>query len=179
MPTVTLVLGGARSGKSTLAEAMISRALETGCEGAVYIATAEPGDREMRERIERHKARRDRRWRTVEEPLELPDAVSRNAIAGTAVLIDCLTLWLSNLMAAGRDDGEATQALLAALSPASGPVVLVSNEVGLGIVPENALARSFRDRAGLLNQAVAAAADRVVFVVAGLPITIKDRAWST
>ena len=179
MAPVTLVLGGARSGKSRLAEEMTSRALAAGCQGAVYIATAEPGDAEMRERIERHKSRRDRRWRTVEEPLELPGALSRNADAGTAVMIDCLTLWLGNLMAAGRDDGEAAQALLAALSRAPGPVVLVSNEVGLGIVPENALARSFRDRAGRLNQAVAAAVDRVVFVAAGLPITLKDKASST
>jgi adenosylcobinamide kinase / adenosylcobinamide-phosphate guanylyltransferase len=166
---VTLVLGGARSGKSAHAEALIA---EHG--GApVYVATAEPGDGEMAERIAAHRARRGEAWRTVEAPVALAEAVRSEARAGNAVLVDCLTLWLSNLLFAARDVEAEVEDLMAALEGAEGPVVLVSNEVGLGIVPENALARAFRDHAGRLNQRVAAAADRVVLVTAGLPMTLK------
>ncbi len=170
LPRVNLVLGGARSGKSRYAESLVE-----GQPGDwVYIATAEASDAEMADRIRRHRARRGERWRTVEEPLALAAALAPAAEPGCAVLVDCLTLWLANLMAAGRDvDGE-TENLVAALGGIGGPVVLVSNEVGHGIVPENALARAFRDHAGALHQAVAAASDRVVMVTAGLPMVLKD-----
>lgn len=166
---VTFVLGGARSGKSAYAQA---RAEASGLE-PVYVATAQALDDEMHERITRHRADRGPRWRTVEAPIDLAETVMTQARPQRALLVDCLTLWVSNLMFADRDVEAATQGLLAALAAAGGPVVLVSNEVGLGIVPDNALARSFRDAAGRLNQAVAAAADEVVFVAAGLPIRLR------
>ena len=169
MAPVTLVLGGARSGKSAHAEA-----LAEGLPGdLVYIATGTPSDAEMAARIREHIARRGGRWRTVEEPIDLAGALAADAVPGRAVLIDCLTLWLSNLMADGREPEAETERLLGALTKAGGPVVVVANEVGLGIVPDNALARAFRDHAGRLNQAVAAVADHVVFVAAGLPMTLK------
>ncbi len=203
-PAVTLVLGGARSGKSAYAEALLG--------GGTYLATATAGDAEMAARIAAHRARRGQAWRTVEEPLELAAALAK---CEGPVLVDCLTLWLTNIMQTGRNVDAQTQALVAALqdidrigidrthdqsresalhvkaradSPAwriaegdstqpgsglAGPVVLVSNEVGQGIVPDNALAREFRDRAGRLNQEVAAVAGRVVLVAAGLPLVLK------
>lgn len=171
---LTLVLGGARSGKSAYAESLVAESLVQGSPGdPVYIATGEAGDAEMAARIERHMARRGARWRTVEEPLDLAGALRREAVDGNAVLVDCLTLWLSNVMAAGRDPQAEESRLVGALAEAAAPVVVVANEVGLGIVPDNALAREFRDSAGRLNQAVAGVADRVVFVAAGLPLTLK------
>lgn len=169
-PPVCLVLGGARSGKSGLAEAEV---LGTGL-APVYLATAEPLDGEMDDRIARHRARRGAAWTTVEEPLDLAGALTRHAGPDRAVLVDCLTLWLSNLMHAGRDLAAERVRLCETLAAVSGPVVLVSSEVGQGIVPDNPLARRFRDEAGLLHQAVATVARRVVFVVAGLPLTLKD-----
>ena len=169
MSNVTLVLGGARSGKSAHAESLV----EGVPGGRVYLATATAGDAEMTARIAEHRARRGDGWTTVEEPLDLAGALAENAIAGRTVLVDCLTLWLSNIMADERDVEAATDRLVEALAGAGGPIVLVSNEVGLGIVPDNALARAFRDHAGRLNQVVAAAADRVIFVAAGLPLTLK------
>jgi adenosylcobinamide kinase/adenosylcobinamide-phosphate guanylyltransferase len=167
--SVTLVLGGARSGKSAYAEALVESAGR-----GVYLATAEAGDAEMTERILRHRQRRGESWRTVEEPLDLAGALMRCAHPGRPILVDCLTLWLSNLMDAGRDvDGE-IKALADGLSALAGPVVLVSNEVGLGLVPETPLGRAFRDHAGRLNQTIAQKADRVVFIAAGLPLTLKD-----
>ncbi len=171
---VTLVLGGARSGKSAYAESLVAESLNGGAPGnPVYIATATPGDAEMAARIQQHKARRGDRWRTVEEPLDLAGALARDAAPGGVALVDCLTLWLANVMAAGRDPETETAELVGALATAAGPVVLVANEVGLGIVPDNPLARAFRDHAGRLNQAVAGVADRVIFVAAGLPLTLK------
>jgi adenosylcobinamide kinase/adenosylcobinamide-phosphate guanylyltransferase len=167
---MTLVLGGARSGKSAYAERLISAAAGG---TFVYIATAEPGDDEMAERIAAHRARRGEGWRTVEAPIDLAEALREHARAASAVLVDCLTIWLSNLLFAARDVEADVAELMAALEEAKGPVVLVSNEVGLGIVPENALARAFRDHAGRLNQRVAEAADKVVLVTAGLPMTLK------
>ena len=167
---VCLVLGGARSGKSDVAEAAV---LETGLQ-PVYLATAQARDGEMDERIARHRARRGPAWITVEEPLDLVGALAAHAGPGRAVLVDCLTLWLANLMAAGHDPGAEGDRLAAALGAATGPVVLVSNEVGQGIVPDNALARRFRDEAGLLHQKVAGLAGRVLFVTAGLATTLKD-----
>jgi adenosylcobinamide kinase/adenosylcobinamide-phosphate guanylyltransferase len=171
LPPVTLVLGGARSGKSAHAEALVE-----GVGGGLYLATAEAGDEEMAERIRRHRSRRDGRWTTREAPLALVEALIEVARAGRPVLVDCLTLWLSNLLHAGRDIAAERTRLVDTLADLAGPVVLVSNEVGLGIVPDNALARRFRDEAGRLNQAVAAVADRVVFLAAGLPLVVKDRA---
>lgn len=166
----TLVLGGARSGKSAHAESLV----ESQPGACIYLATATADDEEMRERIRRHRERRGARWETVEEPLEVTAALVRLAGPGRAVLVDCLTLWLSNLMAAGRDiDGEIT-GLASALSGLRGPAVLVSNEVGLGIVPDNALARGFRDHAGRLHQAVAAVVPVVTLVAAGLPLHLKQ-----
>ncbi len=173
LPWVTLVLGGARSGKSRYAETVV----EERPGERVYIATAAAGDAEMADRIQRHRARRGKGWRTIEEPLALAAALAREAVAGRAVLVDCLTLWLANLMAAGRDIDTETATLIAALGGVGGggaSVVLVSSEVGHGIVPENPLARAFRDHAGRLHQAIAAASDRVVVVTAGLPMVLKD-----
>ena len=168
---LTLVLGGARAGKSAYAERLIARAR---AEHPVYVATAQPGDAEMARRIAEHRRRRGDFWRTVEAPLDLAAAIAAHANPHTPVLIDCLTLWLSNLMAASRDLDRETTALAESLERAGGPVVLVSNEVGSGIVPDNALARDFRDAAGRLHQAIAVIADRVVFVTAGLPLVLKD-----
>jgi adenosylcobinamide kinase/adenosylcobinamide-phosphate guanylyltransferase len=170
LPNVTLVLGGARSGKSAHAE----RLIEAAAGGGIYLATAEAGDDEMARRIRTHRARRGPSWTTVEEPLELAAALARHAAAGRPVLVDCLTLWLSNLMAAGRDVARERGELVAALAAVPGPVVLVSNEVGLGLVPETPLGRAFRDEAGRLNQAVAAVAERVIFVAAGIPLALKE-----
>jgi adenosylcobinamide kinase / adenosylcobinamide-phosphate guanylyltransferase len=171
LPRVLLVLGGARSGKSRYAESVIEAA---SCP-ALYLATAEPRDGEMKERIRRHRARRGSRWTVLEEPLDLVACLARESRAGRPILVDCLTLWLANLLEAGRAVAEEAAALVEALGGLAGPVALVANEVGLGIVPENPLARAFRDHAGRLNQAVAARADRVVFIAAGLPLMLKDR----
>lgn len=171
---LTLVLGGARSGKSAFAEA-----LAQGRGRCVYVATAERVDDEMAQRIEAHRARREEAgeaWRTVEEPLDLAEAIRRESAPRTCLLVDCLTVWLGNLMHRGHDLAAARQALLASLAAAPAPVVLVANEVGLGIVPDNPMARAFRDHAGRLNQDVAALAGRVYFMAAGLPMTLKDTA---
>ena len=169
LPPLTLVLGGARSGKSRHAEGLFADWSGT----RVYLATAEPGDAEMQARIRHHRERRGEAWMTVEEPLELAAALAREAQGGSAVLVDCLTLWLSNLMMAERDIEAEAAALIAATGDLECPVVLVSNEVGQGIVPDNALARAFRDHAGRLHQDIAAAADAVHFVTAGLAQTLK------
>ena len=163
-----LVLGGARSGKSRHAEALVT-ALPPPW---FYIATGEPRDNEMAARIAEHRARRGTQWQTVEAPRDLAGVLAATP-AGAAVLVDCLTLWLSNVMLAGADvDGEIAR-LERTLAGRGGHTVLVANEVGLGIVPDNALARRFRDAAGRLNQRLAAAADRVVLLVAGVPVKVK------
>ena len=164
---LTLVLGGARSGKSKYAESLIT-ALPPPW---LYVATAEALDAEMTERIAVHRARRGGDWRTIEAPHDLAGALA--APAGAPVLVDCLTLWLSNRMLAQADIDAETDRLEDALGRRASPLVLVSNEVGLGIVPDNALARRFRDLQGHLNQRIAARADRVVLMVAGLPLTVK------
>ena len=164
------VIGGARSGKSRYAQA---RAEAAG--GApVFVATAEAFDDEMRERIARHQADRDARWSTVEAPRELPAAIDALNGAGAVVLVDCLTLWVSNLLLADADIRAAGEQLCDAIVRFDGTLILVANEVGLGIVPDNALARRFRDAAGLLNQSVAAAAAEVVLLTAALPLTLKS-----
>lgn len=165
---VILITGGARSGKSTRAEKR-ARAFPG---RPVYIATAEALDGEMAERIAKHRARRGTDWVEREVPLDLVQVLLATD-GGGARLVDCLTLWLSNLMHAGRDWEREVNALAAALIKLESSVVLVTNEVGLGIVPDNALARSFRDAAGIMNQTIAAAADEVEFVVAGLPMKLK------
>ncbi len=172
---VTFVLGGARSGKTrhglSLCEAYhADRGMDP-----VYVATAQAFDGEMEDRIAAHKQERGAAWRTVEAPTALAEAIRRESGSGACLLVDCLTLWLTNLMLgdAEADLDAARQELVAALGEATGPVVVISNEVGLGIVPENALARRFRDEAGRTNQTIAAAADRVVLVAAGLPLTLK------
>jgi len=170
--SVVLILGGARSGKSRRAEAL---ALSLG-DAPVYIATAPriEGDDEWDARIQHHRADRDACWQVIEEELALVDVLQNHAGAGRVVLVDCLTLWLSNLLYAGHDVGRETDRLCAQLPALDGDVILVSNEVGMGLVPESAEGRAFRDAQGRLNQAVAAVADRVEFVVAGLPICLKD-----
>jgi adenosylcobinamide kinase/adenosylcobinamide-phosphate guanylyltransferase len=168
IPHLTLILGGARSGKSRHAEALIE-ALPPPWS---YVATAQAWDDEMRARIVEHRDRRSADWITLDAPLDLPEAI-RGLPPGRPVLVDCLTLWLTNLMLTEHDTAAAGAALIEACARASGPVVLVSNEVGLGIVPDNALARRFRDEAGRLHQAIAARAGRVVFMVAGLPMQVK------
>jgi adenosylcobinamide kinase / adenosylcobinamide-phosphate guanylyltransferase len=165
---LTLVTGGARSGKSRYAESLIT-ALPPPW---IYVATAEAGDAEMAARIAEHRKRRPENWTIIEVPHELAGAFSQ--IDGAApVFVDCLTLWLSNRLLADADLEKETERLAGVLAHRSGPLVLVTNEVGSGIVPDNALARRFRDAQGRLNQRMAALADRVVLVVAGLPLVVK------
>jgi adenosylcobinamide kinase/adenosylcobinamide-phosphate guanylyltransferase len=166
---VTLVLGGARSGKSTFAERLASDSSLA----RIYIATATASDDEMSERIDHHRAGRDAGWQTIEEPVDLVGTLMRESARERVILVDCLTLWLSNLMYAKRDPAEESARLTDWLRAAPGPVVLVSNEIGLGLVPLTPLGRSFRDAQGRLNQQVAAAASDVVFLAAGLPLWLK------
>ncbi|MDM7956094.1 bifunctional adenosylcobinamide kinase/adenosylcobinamide-phosphate guanylyltransferase [Blastomonas sp.] len=166
---LTFITGGARSGKSMRAQ-MLAESQEG---DLVYLATAQAFDDEMTDRIARHQADRDARWRTVECPIDLPETIAREAGEGRVLLVDCLTLWTSNLLLGEHDFAAASQQLLGALASANSPVILVSNEVGMGIVPDNALARQFRDMAGRLNQQVAAIADRAELVVSGLSLTLK------
>jgi adenosylcobinamide kinase/adenosylcobinamide-phosphate guanylyltransferase len=165
---VILITGGARSGKSKRAE-MRTRAFPG---QPVYVATAEALDAEMEARIAKHRARRGTDWMEREVPLDLVPALVATD-GGGARLVDCLTLWLSNLMHAGRDWEREMTELAGSLPRLKSPVVFVTNEVGLGIVPDNALARSFRDAAGIMNQTIATVADEVEFVVAGLPMKLK------
>jgi adenosylcobinamide kinase / adenosylcobinamide-phosphate guanylyltransferase len=168
-PRLTLVLGGARSGKSRHAESLIAASSPPPW---VYIATAQALDGEMAERIAHHRARRGDGWQTMEAPHDLAGAVDA-APPDAALLVDCLTLWLTNRMLAEADIEADTTALEKALARRRRPTVLVSNEVGSGIVPDNALARRFADLQGRLNQRIAARAERVVLVVAGLPLIVK------
>jgi adenosylcobinamide kinase/adenosylcobinamide-phosphate guanylyltransferase len=164
---LTLVLGGARSGKSRYAESLIAASPPPWA----YVATAEAGDEEMAARIKAHRDRRGSSWRTIEALRDLGSAL---AACGTMpVLVDCLTLWLSNLMLADAEIEQEIERLEKSLAAAKAPVVLVANEVGFGIVPEHPLGRRFRDLQGILNQRIAARADRVVLMVAGLPLVVK------
>lgn len=168
LPGLTLVLGGASSGKSTFAERLVSG---TG-RNRVYLATAQAHDDEMREKLSRHRAERGAGWHTIEEPLDVGRALA--TISGdTAVLLDCATMWLSNHLMAETDLKEAEAGLMAGLALCPAPVVVVSNEVGVSVVPENALARRFRDEQGQLNQRLAAKAGLVVNMIAGLPQVLK------
>ena len=174
LPRLALVIGGARSGKSRLAEDLITHSTRP----RHYIATAQAWDDEMRDRIARHRDDRGTGWTTIEAPLDLPAALARIP-AEAAVLVDCATLWLSNHLLADHDLDLETTTLLAALTACPAPVVVVSNEVGWGIVPDNPLARRFRDAQGRLNQRIAAQAGLVIGVMAGLPIVLKGTrpAW--
>ncbi|SDQ92451.1 adenosylcobinamide kinase /adenosylcobinamide-phosphate guanylyltransferase [Rhizobiales bacterium GAS113] len=169
LPRLTLLLGGARSGKSRQAEMLAASEPPPWR----YVATAQALDDEMRERIARHRERRGAGWETHEAPLDLGGTVARLGRDVSPILVDCLTLWLTNLMLGEHHVEAALADLERALEAARAPVLLVANEVGLGIVPENALARRFRDEAGRLNQRLAARADRVLFMVAGLPMQVK------
>jgi len=166
---LTLVLGGARSGKSEYAESLLDAH-----HAPIYLATAQGRDAEMEERIARHRARRGRHWTVVESPHHLAASLIAAAAPDRPILVDCLTIWLANLMGAREPVAIETERLLSALPGLASPVVLVANEVGLGIVPDNALARAFRDHAGTLNQRLAAICQRVVFIAAGLPLILKD-----
>ncbi len=163
--SLTLVLGGARSGKSALAE----RIVQAHGGARVYIATAQAFDREMEARIAAHQVGRGDGWKTVEAPLELADALL-DVSGDEIVLVDCMTLWLSNVMLAEQDEEIALEAVLDTLK---GQVVLVSNELGMGLVPETPLGRAFRDAHGRMNQRLAQVVDNVVFVAAGLPLVLK------
>lgn len=167
---LTFIIGGARSGKSRRAQMLAER--HTG--KLVYLATAQALDAEMTERIAHHRADRDDRWQTVECPFDLPAALVREARSAHLLLVDCLTLWVSNLLLSGADAEDTSAQLIAALQSVTCPVIVVSNEVGMGIVPDNTLARQFRDWTGRLNQHVAAIATHVEFVVAGLSIPLKQ-----
>lgn len=168
LPALTLVVGGARSGKSRLAERLVTA---TG-RHRTYIATAQAFDAEMRTRIAQHLTDRGPDWTTIEAPTDISTALKGCDPAG-AILLDCATLWLSNVLFAGHDLHQASQDLVDTLTSSPAPVVVVSNEVGWGIVPENALARQFRDAQGRLNQMIAARAGLVIGVMAGLPFALK------
>ena len=172
-PRTHLVLGGARSGKSCHAQALA----EAIAPARLYIATAQAFDAEMRDRIAHHQSDRDASWTTIEAPHDLPAAIRARADA-PVILVDCLTLWLSNRLLADADLESAASDLLGAIATTTAPIILVSNEVGFGIVPDNALARRFRDAAGRLNQRLAAACDVVELVVAGIPLRLRGPAGS-
>ncbi len=170
LPPLTLVLGGQRSGKSAYAEDLIGEGRE-----AVYLATGQALDDEMSERILRHQERRGHSWSTVEEPIDIADALLENDKNDHPVLIDSLAMWVANLLDQGYDVQSEAFALAETLENLTSPVVVVSDEAGLGVIPDNALARDFLDDLGLVNQTIAARAHRVVFVAAGLPLILKDK----
>ena len=173
MDEVIFVIGGCRSGKSTCA---IQTAEKVPAEHKIFIATCVPQDDEMKRRVARHQKERSQNWVTVEAPLDLPEAILQNSRRGDVILVDCLTLWVSNLLIETGDEKKIEDTipqLIEALEKATCPIVLVSNEVGTGIVPENRLARQFRDITGWVNQAVARCANKVVWMVAGIPVTVK------
>jgi adenosylcobinamide kinase/adenosylcobinamide-phosphate guanylyltransferase len=173
LKTVTLVVGGCKSGKSRIALTMADQISAD----KIFIATCVPTDDEMRERVTRHQAERSSAWQTVECPIYLPEAVLQHSRPHRVLLIDCLTLWLTNLYLDSETQEalmEQVQQLVQALAQSQGPVFLVTNEVGTGIVPENKMARQFRDLAGMMNQAVAACAQQVIWSVVGLPVVIKS-----
>ncbi|MBL4811375.1 MAG: bifunctional adenosylcobinamide kinase/adenosylcobinamide-phosphate guanylyltransferase [Rhodobacteraceae bacterium] len=168
LPNLSLILGGAASGKSAFAENLLLRAQRP----AVYIATAQAFDAEMEAKIAAHQQARGPGWRLIEAPTNLPAALA-SVQPNEAVLIDCATLWLSNLLLADADTNSATTALITALTTCPAPIVIVSNETGQGVVPDNALARRFRNAQGQLNQTLAAQAELAVLVIAGLPMVLK------
>lgn len=174
MYTISLILGGARSGKSAYAEHLAQQCPKDINSKQIYIATAEIHDPDMFSRIKAHQERRGQDWKTIEQPLEIADSINSLANKNTIILVDCLTIWLSNLMQETRDIIKETEHLIATIEKTDGQIIFVSNEVGLSIVPENKLARDFRDEQGILNQKLAKAADHVVLVTAGLPLILKQ-----
>ena len=178
MKETILVIGGCRSGKSRHS---LELAEKISGSKRIFIATCMPLDDEMKERIDRHKKERDKNWKTIEAPVELSVAINENSREGDVILVDCLTLWINNLLMETESTdiiNDHIQKLITALEEAECPVMLVSNEVGAGIVPENKLARQFRDYAGFVNQKVAECADRVIWMVAGIPVVIKSKSLS-
>ena len=174
MNKIIFIIGGCRSGKSTYA---LQTAEKMPAERKIFIATCVPQDNEMKQRVARHQKERSHTWTTVEEPLHLPQALLENSPKADVILVDCLTLWVSNLLMQSGDEkkiADKIPQLIDALEKATCPIVLVSNEVGTGIVPENRLARQFRDITGWVNQAVAKSANKVVWMVAGIPVTVKS-----
>jgi adenosylcobinamide kinase/adenosylcobinamide-phosphate guanylyltransferase len=170
---IVFVIGGCRSGKSTYA---MQTAERVPAEQKIFIATCVPQDDEMKRRVARHQKERSQNWVTVEAPLNLPEAIRQNSRSGDVILVDCLTLWVSNLLMETGDESKIEETIsqfINAIEKAAGPIVLVSNEVGTGIVPENALARQYRDIIGRVNQDVAKTAGRVIWMVAGIPVTVK------
>ncbi len=173
MKETVFVIGGCRSGKSGHALELAEQISET---NRIFMATCIPYDNEMRQRVARHQEERSKSWSTVEVPVFLPEAITENSQKANVILVDCLTLWINNLLLENIDTDEISghvQRLKQSLETARCPIVLVSNEVGTGIVPENKLARLFRDAAGFVNQSIAAFSDRVIWMVAGIPVTIK------
>ena len=173
MKETTFIIGGCRSGKSRHA---LELAKKISGSKRIFIATCMPFDDEMKERIDRHKKERDKSWTTIEAPVELPEAINKNSREGDVIIVDCLTLWINNLLMEKQDPDIINQRihkLTLALKEAKCPIILVSNEVGAGIVPENRLARLFRDYAGFVNQKVASCVDRVIWMLAGIPVSIK------
>ena len=172
MKETVLVIGGCRSGKSSYALELAEQIPGQ----KIFIATCIPHDKEMENRILHHKKQRSRTWSTLEVPVRLPEEISKNSRKENVILVDCLTLWLSNLLLENNDQSEIDahiRKLIRSLEKAECPIILVSNEVGTGIVPENRLARLFRDVAGFTNQRVAACADKVIWMVAGIPVGVK------
>ncbi|MDO6588728.1 bifunctional adenosylcobinamide kinase/adenosylcobinamide-phosphate guanylyltransferase [Loktanella sp. D2R18] len=170
LPKLTLVLGGAASGKSAFAESLVQ---DAGLR-QIYVATAQVYDDEMAQKVVKHRDQRGSNWTTIEEPIAVADALS-TATEDAIVLIDCATLWLTNLILGDHDVAQQTRALLDAIDACPAPIVIVSNEVGQGIVPDNALSRQFRNAQGRLNQDIAAKAGLVVAVMAGLPLALKGQ----
>jgi adenosylcobinamide kinase/adenosylcobinamide-phosphate guanylyltransferase len=176
MPINTLVIGGCRSGKSDIALAMADRITDG---KKVFIATSVPRDAEMKKRVVKHQNERGAEWKTREVPIDIPDVIDTDSSSAGVILVDCLTLWTSNLLEQQYSDVQMVQVLdrlVLSLRVSPCPVILVSNEVGAGIVPENALSRQFRDLAGWVNQKVAACVDQVILSVAGIPVNIKSPA---
>jgi len=167
---ITLILGGTRSGKSSFAQKLAEESENQ----LVYIATAEAFDQEMAERIKRHQHDRGPDWQTIEESRDIAATIAARSSPQVTILVDCLTIWLSNLMLTDTDIEAASEKLIDALKAAPGSVILVSNEVGSGIVPESPLGRKFRDEAGRMNQRVAAVSNNVALIVAGLPLWLKS-----
>jgi adenosylcobinamide kinase/adenosylcobinamide-phosphate guanylyltransferase len=170
---VDLILGGCKSGKSSKA---LSLAQSSSAEAKVYLATCQPRDEEMQDRIRRHQQERGPEWLTIEEPLRIAEVIADRGRKGRLLLVDCLTMWLSNLLSEDPDQSAIRarfDELAQSLGRAQGEIILVANEVGLGIVPENPLARRFRDEAGLLNQRIGRIADRAVFMAGGFPVVLK------
>ncbi len=174
-PRSTLILGGTRSGKSSFAQ----RLAEENAGGLIYLATAEAFDAEMTDRINRHREDRGPNWQTVEENIDITNIILEKSSPGTTILVDCLTIWLSNLMLAEVDIENELNKLIGILDDIQGPVIFVSNEVGSGVVPQSPLGRQFRDEAGWMNQRIAASATEVALITAGLPIWLKGRETGT